>query len=174
MEYVCCDAHLKQVLQARPSFFPNRLQITALTQFLIEHCSEIFGESLQTVTGGPAEVQLADSSDSLWSHGQDSAYESADPEAEADWSQEVAVAPSSCLSSAGVSRRPSRPMGRRRSEPAMLRSAGMRTLLKLARGNEGGQGETRPLRKQSSHDSFLLTNHSDLLQHSTVCPVSVL
>ncbi|KAJ8362895.1 hypothetical protein SKAU_G00117260 [Synaphobranchus kaupii] len=161
-------------------------KVTVLTQFLIENCGEIFDDIPHTPPGGPAEDQLDDSTDSLWSHGQDSAYESADPEAEADpardrrspprvAAEEPAVTPSLRPSSV-VSRRPGRPVSRRRSEPVMLRSAGMRTLLKLARGDEvdeegrplargdgegrplaRGDGEGRPLKKQNSHDSFLLT-----------------
>ncbi|XP_061078857.1 T-cell activation Rho GTPase-activating protein-like [Conger conger] len=148
-------------------------KVTALTQFLIDNCGEIFKDSLQT-----ADDQLADSTDSLW----DSAYESADPEADADPAGDVAAGEERARPphrpSGAAARRPGRPLGRRRSEPAMLRSAGMRTLLKLSRaGDEEGDaragdedGEARPLKKQNSHDSFLLHNRGPTAASSTPAP----
>ncbi|KAG9331065.1 hypothetical protein JZ751_020386 [Albula glossodonta] len=130
-------------------------KMTVLTQFLIERCEDIFTDSLQTESKERTEDQLADSTDSLLSHGQDSAYDSTDPEADVEAGRDRPEAPPTGPSPGPASRRPSRPVSRRRSEPSMLRSAGMRTLLKLARGQEEDQ-QARPLRKQNSHDSFLL------------------
>ncbi|XP_064180911.1 T-cell activation Rho GTPase-activating protein-like isoform X2 [Anguilla rostrata] len=160
---VCISPNL---LPVEPLSLEKVEKVTALTQFLIENCGEIFGDGPQTLAADPAEEdRLADSTDSLSSHGQDSAYDSADPEAEADpaadrppspaAAQEMAAATPSRRPSCGAPRRPGRPVCRRRSEPAMLRSAGMRTLLSLARGDEADR-PARPLAKQVSHDSFLL------------------
>ncbi|XP_035260169.1 T-cell activation Rho GTPase-activating protein-like [Anguilla anguilla] len=174
---VCISPNL---LPVEPLSLDKVEKVAALTQFLIENCGEIFGDGPQTLAGDPAEEdRLADSTDSLSSHGQDSAYDSADPEAEADpaadrppspaAAQEMAVATPSRRPSCGASRRPGRPVCRRRSEPAkqapspscrhlpqrlepaMLHSASMDTLLTFAQGDEGVQ----PLAKQASYDSFL-------------------
>ncbi|XP_048840801.1 T cell activation RhoGTPase activating protein b [Brienomyrus brachyistius] len=59
-------------------------EVTALTQFLIENCCEIFGEHVQKLLGDPDEEEQADNSDLLSSHQHDSAYDSTDPDADGD------------------------------------------------------------------------------------------
>ncbi|XP_035260165.1 T-cell activation Rho GTPase-activating protein-like [Anguilla anguilla] len=134
---VCISPNL---LPVEPLSLDKVEKVTALTQFLIENCSEILGDGLQTLAVDPAEEdRLADSTDSLSSHGQDSAYNSADPEAEAD---PAADRPPSPVAAATPSRRPGQPVG-------------MRKLLSRAQGDEGDR-LVQPLAKQASHDSFLL------------------
>ncbi|KAG5853699.1 hypothetical protein ANANG_G00028850 [Anguilla anguilla] len=144
---VCISPNL---LPVEPLSLDKVEKVTALTQFLIENCGEIFGDGPQTLAVDPAEEdRLADSTDSLSSHGQDSAYNSADPEAEADPAADRPPSP------AGDPQEMAAATPSRRSEPAMLRSAGMRKLLSRAQGDEGDR-LVQPLAKQASHDSFLL------------------
>ncbi|KAG5853700.1 hypothetical protein ANANG_G00028860 [Anguilla anguilla] len=110
---VCISPNL---LPVEPLSLEKVEKVTALTQFLIENCGEIFGDGPQTLAVDPAEEdRLADSTDSLSSHGQDSAYDSADPEAEADPAADRPPSPAAAQEMAAAT--PSRPALLRRAPP---------------------------------------------------------
>ncbi|KAG7465879.1 hypothetical protein MATL_G00158390 [Megalops atlanticus] len=129
-------------------------EITVLTEFLIENCCEIFGSCLQTLLKQSGKAEQANSTDSLSSSCYDSAYDSSDPEAVAPPAREDEG--TAVPSYPSISRRPARPLNRRCSEPAMLRSPGMRTLLKLARSQCDTAFEQKDRCNQNSHDSLPL------------------
>ncbi|XP_035258878.1 T-cell activation Rho GTPase-activating protein-like [Anguilla anguilla] len=130
---VCISPNL---LPVEPLSLEKVEKVTALPQFLID--------GPQSPAVDPAEEdRVADSTDSLSSHGQDSAYDSADPEAEADPAADRPPSPAAAqeMAVATPSRRPSCGAPRRRSEPTRqhahvaVRSASMRTPLTFARGD---------------------------------------
>ncbi|KAM3861042.1 T cell activation RhoGTPase activating protein b [Diretmus argenteus] len=145
-------------------------KVTKLTEFLIEHCCEIFGENILNLLGDTDE----DNSDSLSSQQHDSAYDSTDPDADGECIGSTnggAGSSPSLLPSCTVT--PSWPsdamfhtltkhaFSRRCSEPLIFPSAEMRNLRALARSHDDCSLERRdfeeqPLKKQISDDSFLL------------------
>uniref|UniRef100_A0A4W5MIH5 Rho-GAP domain-containing protein n=1 Tax=Hucho hucho TaxID=62062 RepID=A0A4W5MIH5_9TELE len=152
-------------------------KVAELTQFLIEHCCEIFGEDVLSLLGDPEE----DNSDSVSSQQHDSAYDSNDPDAEGDSMGATQVegkgergsSSPSLLFAYGMQCGPipsntifhtftnKNPFNRRCSEPIIFPSAEKRSLIGLARSHddfsvEGGDFEEHPLKKQISDDSFLL------------------
>ncbi|KAM9552560.1 T-cell activation Rho GTPase-activating protein-like isoform 1-T1 [Salvelinus alpinus] len=152
-------------------------KVIELTQFLIEHCCEIFGEDVLSLLGDPEE----ENSDSVSSQQHDSAYDSNDPDAEGDsmGSTKVEGEGERCGSSPSLlfacgmqcGSIPSNTIfhtftnkkhfDRRCSEPIIFTSAEKRSLIGLARSNddfsvEGRDFEEHPLKKQISDDSFLL------------------
>ncbi|KAM4600315.1 T cell activation RhoGTPase activating protein b [Polymixia lowei] len=139
-------------------------KVTELTQFLIENC-EMLGENLLNLLVDTDE----DTSDSLSSQQHDSAYDSPDPDAEAD-PGERSSSPSLLYACTAVPSCPSdaifhaftKPAPNRRcSEPIIFPSAEIRSLRSLARSHddcslEKKDFEEQPLKKQISDDSFLL------------------
>uniref|UniRef100_A0A674EU69 T cell activation RhoGTPase activating protein n=1 Tax=Salmo trutta TaxID=8032 RepID=A0A674EU69_SALTR len=155
---------------------PTVEKVIELTQFLIEHCCDIFGEDVLSLLGDPEE----DNSDSVSSQQHDSAYDSNDPDAEGDSMGSTQVegegerggSSPSLLFACGMQCGPipsntifhtftnKKPFNRRCSEPIIFSSAEKKSLIGLARSNddfsvEGRDFEEHPLKKQIS-DSFLL------------------
>uniref|UniRef100_A0A4W5NY40 T cell activation RhoGTPase activating protein n=1 Tax=Hucho hucho TaxID=62062 RepID=A0A4W5NY40_9TELE len=149
-------------------------KVVELTRFLLEHCSEIFGEDILSLLGGPDE----DSSESVSSQRHDSAYDSTDPDSEGDsmgsmqGEGESGSSSPSLLSACGMERGtvPScnsnaifhtftnkTPFNRRCSEPIIFPSAWKRNHGDFS--VEGREFEEQPLKKQISNDSFLLPGH---------------
>ncbi|KAL0965026.1 hypothetical protein UPYG_G00275820 [Umbra pygmaea] len=139
-------------------------KVTELTQFLIEHCCEIFGDEILSFLG------VTDEDNSVSSQQHDSAYDSTDPDAEEDSmgsAQEEGEKGGSFPSLLSVPSCPSddifhtKPFNRRRSEPIIFLSAGTKNLIGQARSHddfsvEGQDFGEQPLKKQISNDSFLL------------------
>ncbi|XP_059897623.1 T cell activation RhoGTPase activating protein b [Gadus macrocephalus] len=157
-------------------------KVTELTQYLIEHSCELLGENVLRPLGDTEE----DNSDTLSSQLHDSAYDSTDPEAEADLAEGAgSVAGSSrslpCFTASTASSLPScsseafaKPtFNRRCSEPILkaLRPPWEATpragLSGLARSQDDcslesrGGYEQHPLKKQISDDSVSIRTPAD-------------
>ncbi|XP_066533039.1 T cell activation RhoGTPase activating protein b isoform X2 [Hoplias malabaricus] len=152
-------------------------KVTALTQFLIENCCELFGEKILTLLWDPEE-ELGDNSDSMSSHQHDSAYDSTDPDGDGE-SGEVLVmreveedgalgnsqvriecTPVPSCSSDAIFQTFTKTINRRCSEPSIFPSAAIQSLRGLARSQDDCSSarekfEDQPLKKQISDDSFL-------------------
>ncbi|KAJ7988034.1 hypothetical protein DPEC_G00319450 [Dallia pectoralis] len=143
-------------------------KVTELTQFLIEHCCEIFGEDVLNLLGSPDEDNL----DFLLSQQHDSAYDSTDPDAEGDsigstQGEEEGRRDGSFPSLLSVPAcHPDRTFhtdkhfSRRQSEPIIFHSAEPFSLIGQARSQDDFSGEgkdfkAQSLMKQTSDDSFL-------------------
>uniref|UniRef100_A0AAY4CTT7 Rho-GAP domain-containing protein n=1 Tax=Denticeps clupeoides TaxID=299321 RepID=A0AAY4CTT7_9TELE len=148
--------------------------VNSLTQFLIENCSEIFGEHVLGLLGDPDEEELEDSS-SLQQL--DSAYDSPDPDAIGCYpaeeeeglsssSQKCPTATSSMTdhslvtscSSEHIFNTFTKPMGRRCSEPTIFNSEMIHIQPGLARSQDDftkDREDFLQLKKQISDDSFL-------------------
>ncbi|XP_018585885.2 T cell activation RhoGTPase activating protein a [Scleropages formosus] len=149
---------------------PNLLQqdsvdavekVTSLTQFLIENCCEIFGESIGTLLDDCDEEELPDNLDSLSLYQQDSAYDSPDPDADIGDAirdhQTIKVRKGPQQLSPGAV---SKPFNRRCSEPIIYPSAVLKTNMMLTRSHDDFSMENADLvdpllKKQNSDDSFL-------------------
>ncbi|KAL4630560.1 T-cell activation Rho GTPase-activating protein-like [Arapaima gigas] len=187
------DAHNLAVCIA-----PNLLQcdnlsdlekVTDLTKFLIENCSEIFGEQIQSLLGDPEEEELADASDSMSSHEHESTYDNTDCDVDGDIAgpterqlaetledKSQQSTPSVCkdewsaipsCSSNTIFHTFTKQFPRRCSEPILYPPMGLNSVTGLARSHEDFSvkkdsfflGE-KPLRKQNS-DSVLRLNKEE-------------
>ncbi|XP_046871412.1 T cell activation RhoGTPase activating protein b isoform X1 [Hypomesus transpacificus] len=148
-------------------------KVTKLSQFLIKHCYEVFGENIQSLLGDPDE----ENSDSVFSQQHDSAYDSTDPDGGDSMgsTQGEGGGSSPSLLFSGRAEHtavPSYssdtifhtftklPFSRRCSEPTIFPSAEVRCVQGLARSHddfsvERTAFEDQPLKKQISNDSFL-------------------
>ncbi|XP_030637536.1 T cell activation RhoGTPase activating protein b [Chanos chanos] len=159
-------------------------KVTILTQYLIENCTELFGEQILTLLGDPEEEELGENSDSLSSHQQDSAYDSTDPDPDPNPDPDADPDPDSgdatgrrlsqhspllgrtehsnitSCSSDAIFQTFTTPFSRRCSEPSIFPSAAMGTVHGLARSfddfsRQQGDFDDHPLKKQNSDDSLL-------------------
>ncbi|XP_042359546.1 T cell activation RhoGTPase activating protein b isoform X1 [Plectropomus leopardus] len=139
-------------------------KVTELTQFLIEHC-EILGENIPNL--------LDTDADSLSSQHHDSAYDSTDPDGDAETGESTSFTHGETGSSSSLS--PSfaasswpadgmfntkPPFNRRCSEPIILLSPDLESVCSHSRSHDDCSVERRdfeeqPLKKQISDDSFL-------------------
>uniref|UniRef100_A0A8C3G4Y6 T cell activation RhoGTPase activating protein b n=2 Tax=Cyclopterus lumpus TaxID=8103 RepID=A0A8C3G4Y6_CYCLU len=148
-------------------------KITELTQFLIEHC-EILGDNI---------LHLLDiDEDSLSSQHHDSAYDSTDPDGDAEAGESTTSthgesgSSSSLSSSFTASSWPAEAIfntkpafNRRCSEPIVLLSADLESLCSHSRSHDDCSVERRdfeeqPLKKPISDDSFLLRERGGVRQ----------
>ncbi|XP_023695149.1 T cell activation RhoGTPase activating protein b [Paramormyrops kingsleyae] len=158
-------------------------EVTALTQFLIENCCEIFGEHVQKLLGDPDKEEQADNSDLLSSHQHDSAYDSTDPDADGDVEGakrkeqtgeiEDQCSPPQCKDDKPsiliCSSNDTKFVSRRCSEPSLFPFLGINNLKVLARSHddfsmekEDFALENNTLKKQNS-DSVLQPGQSERL-----------
>lgn len=146
-------------------------KVTDLTQFLIENC-DILGENTR--------VLLDTDEDSVSSQHQDSAYDSTDPDGDAEVGENImststeygstssssSPSPSTTTSSWSDAVFNTKPeFNRRCSEPIILLSDDLKGLCSHARSHEDCSTEKadfgeQPLKKQISDDSFLLRGRS--------------
>ncbi|XP_028858716.1 T cell activation RhoGTPase activating protein b isoform X2 [Denticeps clupeoides] len=174
---VCIAPTLLQVKGHPKDILAHTAKVNSLTQFLIENCSEIFGEHVLGLLGDPDEEELEGTSDSSSLQQLDSAYDSPDPDAIGCYpaeeeeglsssSQKCPTATSSMTdhslvtscSSEHIFNTFTKPMGRRCSEPTIFNSEMIHIQPGLARSQDDftkDREDFLQLKKQISDDSFL-------------------
>ncbi|KAK1793586.1 hypothetical protein P4O66_011951 [Electrophorus voltai] len=146
--------------------------VSTLTQFLIDNCSEIFGEDALTLLGDSDEEELSDNQDSIH---QDSAYDSNDPDVEGSKgsftdmhaihsdSEEKSLDNEVSCSYAAVGRQTAKPFFRRCSEPTIIFTEGVRNQIPLTRSQTEMNFYDQHLTKQISDECVLFGMGSRLL-----------
>ncbi|XP_073711729.1 T cell activation RhoGTPase activating protein b isoform X2 [Misgurnus anguillicaudatus] len=150
-------------------------KVTKLIQFLIEHCCEVFGQTVVTLLGNLEEQESIDKSDSasLMSpdisfdiHQHDSAYDSTDPDgdfldADGQSREDNVMLHGSpaiskrgrseihCCSSDAIFEAFTKPINRRCSEPSIFPLADMTGLRQLARSHDDFSTEKEDLGEQT-------------------------
>ncbi|XP_026870840.2 T cell activation RhoGTPase activating protein b isoform X1 [Electrophorus electricus] len=155
-------------------------KVTNVTQFLIENCCDLFGEKILTLFGDPEDEDPGNNSDSTPSNQHDSAYESPDPDGDAEGGEAMMELPREEEEDGALANSPIRieyshvPSGsseaifetynvsfnRRSSEPTIFPSAPMSNLRGLARSHDDcstsrDKYEDQPLKKLNSDNTLL-------------------
>lgn len=144
------------------------LQVTKLTEFLIDNCPQIFGEDVLALYGDSDEDELSDNQDSFSLNLLDSAYDSNDPDADgykgssSDMDSIKSGAEEKSQEHSSTEELWTKRLTRRRSEPVINLRQGVQQHFSLSRSQTEIDFHDKLLTKQISDDCIVVKADNSL------------